>query len=47
MTGAERFTAMNGFFEHIAIIAGFLLAALVAEHDQRPSRISHTYPSSD
>ncbi len=41
MTGAERFAATNGFFEHIAIIAGFVLAALVAEHHQR-TRYKHS-----
>jgi uncharacterized membrane protein YphA (DoxX/SURF4 family) len=35
MTGGERFVAINGFFEHIALIAGFILAALVAEHEYR------------
>jgi uncharacterized membrane protein YphA (DoxX/SURF4 family) len=35
MSGAERFTATNGFFEHIALIGGFVLAALAAEFEQR------------
>ena len=35
MTGAARFAATNGFFEHIALIAGFMLAALAAEHAHR------------
>ena len=37
MTGDARFTATNGFFEHIAMIAGFILAAMIAEHEQRSS----------
>src|SRR5262245_13008412 len=35
MTGAARFAATNGFLEHIALIGGFILAALVAKHAQR------------
>lgn len=35
MSGAERFMAMNSFFEHIALIGGFVLAALAAEFEQR------------
>jgi uncharacterized membrane protein YphA (DoxX/SURF4 family) len=35
MQGQERFLAMNDFFEHIGLIAGFVLAALLAEHEQR------------
>ncbi|ULU23770.1 DoxX family protein [Dyella terrae] len=35
MSGAERFMATNGFFEHIALIGGFVLAALAAEFEQR------------
>jgi uncharacterized membrane protein YphA (DoxX/SURF4 family) len=38
MSGAERFAATNGFFEHIALIAGFILAALTAEHENRTNR---------
>jgi hypothetical protein len=38
MTGDERFLAINGFFEHIALIAGFILAALVAEQEYRRRR---------
>jgi uncharacterized membrane protein YphA (DoxX/SURF4 family) len=33
--GHARFTAINGFFEHLGLIAGFVLAALLAEHEQR------------
>lgn len=33
--GAERFAATNAFFEHIGLIGGFVLAALVAEQAKR------------
>jgi uncharacterized membrane protein YphA (DoxX/SURF4 family) len=33
--GQERFLATNAFFEHLGLIGGFVLAALVAEMDQR------------
>lgn len=35
MQGAARFAATNAFFEHIGLIAGFVMAALIAEHAQR------------
>jgi len=35
MSGHERFVAINAFFEHIGLIAGFVMAALIAEHAQR------------
>jgi uncharacterized membrane protein YphA (DoxX/SURF4 family) len=35
MQGEERFLAQNDFFEHIGLIAGFIMSALIAEHDQR------------
>jgi uncharacterized membrane protein YphA (DoxX/SURF4 family) len=35
LQGQARFEATNTFFEHIGLIAGFVLAALIAEHDQR------------
>jgi uncharacterized membrane protein YphA (DoxX/SURF4 family) len=38
MQGAARFGAMNAFFEHIGLISGFVLAALVAEHQARAAR---------
>jgi uncharacterized membrane protein YphA (DoxX/SURF4 family) len=41
MHGAERFVATNAFFEHIGLIAGFVMAALIAEHEK------HLYPSSE
>lgn len=33
--GQERFMATNAFFEHLGLIGGFILAALVAEQAQR------------
>jgi len=38
LQGHDRFMAMNTFFEHIGLIAGFVLAALLAEHAQRDRR---------
>lgn len=38
LTGHERFAAMNAFFEHIGLIAGFVMAALIAEHAGREQR---------
>lgn len=35
MQGAARFAATNGFFEHVGLIAGFVMTALIAEHAQR------------
>jgi len=32
MQGDARFMATNAFFEHIGLIGGFVLAALIAEH---------------
>ena len=32
MQGDARFMATNAFFEHIGLIGGFILAALIAEH---------------
>jgi uncharacterized membrane protein YphA (DoxX/SURF4 family) len=32
MQGHERFMAFNSFFEHIGLIAGLIMAALIAEH---------------
>lgn len=42
MSGSDRFFATNGFFEHIALIAGFVLAALAAEHDRATRSIIAT-----
>jgi uncharacterized membrane protein YphA (DoxX/SURF4 family) len=36
--GHDRFIALNGFFEHIGLIAGLVLAALIAEHGKRLHR---------
>ncbi|SEJ90109.1 Uncharacterized membrane protein YphA, DoxX/SURF4 family [Sphingobium sp. AP50] len=33
--GQDRFMATNAFFEHLGLIGGFILAALVAEQAQR------------
>lgn len=33
--GQDRFMATNAFFEHLGLIGGFVLAALVAEFEQR------------
>jgi uncharacterized membrane protein YphA (DoxX/SURF4 family) len=33
--GQERFMATNAFFEHLGLIGGFVLAAMVAEMDAR------------
>lgn len=33
--GPDRFMATNAFFEHLGLIGGFVLVALVAEHDGR------------
>jgi uncharacterized membrane protein YphA (DoxX/SURF4 family) len=35
MHGQARFAATNAFFEHIGLIAGFVMAALIAEHARR------------
>ncbi len=32
MHGDARFMATNAFFEHIGLISGFVLAAVIAEH---------------
>jgi uncharacterized membrane protein YphA (DoxX/SURF4 family) len=42
MTGGARFMATNNFFEHIALIGGFVLAALAAEFEQRKALRSGT-----
>lgn len=38
MEGQERFMATNAFFEHVGLVGGFILAALVAEHARRHGR---------
>jgi uncharacterized membrane protein YphA (DoxX/SURF4 family) len=35
MTGHARFLAINTFFEHVGLIAGCVMAALLAEHARR------------
>ncbi len=35
MQGHERFVAMNAFFEHIGLIAGLVMATLIAVHAKR------------
>lgn len=39
MAGAARFVAINDFFEHIALVGGFVMAALAAELEQRRSAL--------
>ena len=34
-TGQERFMATNAFFEHLGLVGGFVLAAMIAEWDTR------------
>ncbi|HEX9465934.1 MAG TPA: DoxX family protein [Alphaproteobacteria bacterium] len=36
LQGDARSAALNAFFEHLGLIAGFVLAALVAERARRP-----------
>jgi uncharacterized membrane protein YphA (DoxX/SURF4 family) len=38
MQGRERFMALNGFFEHIGLIAGLVMVALIAAHADRRAR---------
>lgn len=33
--GPQRFAEFNSFYEHVALIGGFVLVALVAKHSQR------------
>jgi uncharacterized membrane protein YphA (DoxX/SURF4 family) len=39
MSGQERFLATNAFFEHLGLIAGFAIAALLAEREARDSAL--------
>jgi len=39
LQGDARFAATNAFFEHIGLIAGLVLAALIAERERRLHRI--------
>jgi uncharacterized membrane protein YphA (DoxX/SURF4 family) len=36
MEGHERFVAMNSFFEHLGLIAGFVLVALMSSRETAP-----------
>ncbi|HEY1928089.1 MAG TPA: DoxX family protein [Caulobacteraceae bacterium] len=38
LQGQARFAATNAFFEHVGLIAGFVMAALIAEHAARVRR---------
>jgi uncharacterized membrane protein YphA (DoxX/SURF4 family) len=38
MQGEARFIAMNSFLEHFALIGGFIMTALIAEHTKRDGR---------
>jgi uncharacterized membrane protein YphA (DoxX/SURF4 family) len=38
MQGSAQFTAINGFLENIGLIAGFIMAALISEHEKRLKR---------
>jgi uncharacterized membrane protein YphA (DoxX/SURF4 family) len=33
--GQERFMATNAFFEHLGLIGGFVLTAIIAQHERR------------
>jgi uncharacterized membrane protein YphA (DoxX/SURF4 family) len=35
MHGHDRFVALNAFFEHIGLVAAFVMVALIAEHAAR------------
>jgi uncharacterized membrane protein YphA (DoxX/SURF4 family) len=35
MTGHDRFVALNAFFEHLGLIAGFVLVSIIAMRAQR------------
>lgn len=39
MEGEARFAAMNVFLEHIGLIGGLIMTALVAEHAKREGRL--------
>jgi uncharacterized membrane protein YphA (DoxX/SURF4 family) len=43
--GQARFAATNNFFEHLGLIAGFVLAALLAEHAQRRQASARPLPT--
>jgi len=35
LVGTARFVAMNSFFEHLGLVAGLVMAAVIAEHAKR------------
>ena len=39
MQGPARFVAVNSFFEHIGLVAGCVMAALIDEHVRRDQRL--------
>lgn len=39
-SGPERFAATNAFFEHLGLVGGFVLAAMIAGYNQRKKRAS-------
>jgi uncharacterized membrane protein YphA (DoxX/SURF4 family) len=45
LAGTARFVAVNGFFEHMGLIAGCVMAALLAEHAGRRRRQTETKAS--
>jgi uncharacterized membrane protein YphA (DoxX/SURF4 family) len=42
LAGTARFAAVNGFFEHLGLIAGCVMAALLAQHAGRQRRQTYT-----
>jgi uncharacterized membrane protein YphA (DoxX/SURF4 family) len=42
IAGVARFAAVNGFFEHMGLIAGCVMAALLAQHAGRRRRQTET-----
>jgi uncharacterized membrane protein YphA (DoxX/SURF4 family) len=40
MTGHDRFIALNAFFEHLGLIAGFVLVSAMAARTQRPQPLT-------
>jgi uncharacterized membrane protein YphA (DoxX/SURF4 family) len=42
MDGNARFMAANSFFEHIGLIAGFVMVALIAAHAERRAQRART-----
>lgn len=46
MTGHDRFMALNAFFEHLGLIAGFVLVSVMAAREQRPHAQLHSIEAS-